>query len=409
MIWRNYDPERDRAAVLRIWQETGWVRPGKEELAGIALACGRSLVAELDGAAECMVHTAPGTMRYLDQELPFSGVTAVATSRVARWQGLARRLTALAVALDAAEGALLSGLGMFEQGFYNRLGFGTGPYEHFVGFDPIHLDVPGKARVPRRLGLDDWALVHAARLARRRGHGALNFFPPEMTRMEIVEHEDSFGLGYCDGPQGELTHHIWFTTRSVEHGPYGIMWMTFQNVEQFRELLALLKGLGDQVRLVRMREPAGIQMQDLLLHPFRTRHATRGSEMESYMRAAAYWQVRICDLAGCLARTHLPSGEVRFNLRLSDPIPAYLEESAPWRGVAGEYVVTLGAESSARPGTDPRLPTLAASVGAFTRMWLGVRPASGLAYTDELAGPPELLARLDDVLCLPQPRMEWDF
>lgn len=239
MIWRNYEPERDRAAVLRIWHETGWIPPGKEEMAGIALSCGRPLVAELDGAAECMVHTAPGTMRYLDQELPFSGVTAVATSRIARQQGLAGRLTALAVALDAAEGALVSGLGMFEQGFYDRLGFGTGPYEHFIAFDPTHLQVPDKARVPRRLGTDDWALVHAARLARPRGHGALNLFPPEMTRMEIVEHENGFGLGYCDGPQGELTHHIWFTTRSVEHGPYSIMWMTFQNAAQFRRDEAL--------------------------------------------------------------------------------------------------------------------------------------------------------------------------
>jgi len=409
MAFRPYDPDRDLAAVLRIWHETGWIPPGKDEVASIALSCGRPLVAELDGAAECMVHTAPGTMRYLEQELPFSGVTAVATSRVARRQGLAGRLTALAVALDAAEGALLAGLGMFEQGFYDRLGFGTGPYEHFISFDPACLIVPGKARVPRRLGTDDWALIHAARLARRRSHGALNFYAPEMTRMEMVEHEHGFGLGYCDGPQGELTHHIWFSPRNVEHGPYGILWLTFQSVQQFHELLALLKGLGDQVRLVRMREPADIQMQDLLLHPFRTRHATRGSEMESSMRAVAYWQVRICDLAGCLAQTHLPAGEVCFNLRLSDPIGAYLDEDAPWRGLAGEYVVTLGVESSARPGADGRLPTLSASVGAFSRMWLGVRPASGLAYTDDLSGPPELLTRLDRVLCLPQPKTEWDF
>ena len=77
--------------------------------------------------------------------------------------------------------------------------------------------------------------------------------------------------------------------------------------------------------------------------------------------------------------------------------------------MAGEYIVTLSPESSARPGTDPGLPTLAASVGAFTRMWLGVRPASGLAYTDDLSGPPELLSRLDRVVSLPQPKTEWDF
>jgi hypothetical protein len=42
-------------------------------------------------------------------------------------------------------------------------------------------------------------------------------------------------------------------------------------------------------------------------------------------------------------------------------------------------------------------------------MWLGVRPASGLAVTDELAGPPALLEQLDDVLLLPTPRPDWEF
>ena len=72
-------------------------------------------------------------------------------------------------------------------------------------------------------------------------------------------------------------------------------------------------------------------------------------------------------------------------------------------------MVTLGPASGAEPGLDPALPTLTASVGAFTRMWLGVRPASGLAVTDDLAGPPELLEALDWALRLPQPKPDWDF
>ncbi len=32
-----------------------------------------------------------------------------------------------------ADGALVSGLGMFDQGFYNHLGFGTGGYEMCFG------------------------------------------------------------------------------------------------------------------------------------------------------------------------------------------------------------------------------------------------------------------------------------
>ena len=97
------------------------------------------------------------------------------------------------------------------------------------------------------------------------------------------------------------------------------------------------------------------------------------------------------------------------NLELSDPIERYLDENAAWRGVAGEYVVTLGPETSAEPGADVALPTLSASVGAFTRMWMGVRPASGLAVTDHLVGSPDLLAALDQTLRLPPPRLDWDF
>ncbi len=415
MLLRPYDPDRDRDAVLRVWRESGFVREGKEAAMDIQLACGRPWVAEIAGQAECSVHAVPGTLRYLETEVPFSGISAVATSHVARRQGLARQLTALAVAADAAAGALVSGLGMFDQGFYNQLGFGTGSYEHLVAFDPVHLTVAARPRVPRRIGVDDWALVHASRLARARRHGALNLFPPQMSHMEMAHQENAFGLGYCDGPAGALSHHIWCATRDLEHGPYFIAWMSYQNRDQFLELLALIKSLGDQVRLVQMIEPAGIQMQDLLARPFRDRSRTRRSEYESGIWAYAFWQVRICDLAGCLALTHLPTGPLRFNLRLRDPLAAVLDEVAasydvgPWRGVAGDYVVTLGPDSSAEPGTDAALPTLSAAVGAFSRLWLGVQPATGLAWTDELAGPAELLQQLDQVLCLPAPRIEWEF
>ncbi|MBM3135274.1 MAG: hypothetical protein FJZ89_08355, partial [Chloroflexi bacterium] len=191
--------------------------------------------------------------------------------------------------------------------------------------------------------------------------------------------------------------------------PHEVWLMVFQTAEQFRELMALLQSLGDQVRAVGLREPPGIQIQDLLEQPFRQRALTKGSKFESSSRASAYWQVRLLDLPGCLARTHLPGPEVRFNLKLTDPLEPLLDESAPWHGVAGDYVVTLGPSSGAEPGRDAALPTLAASVGAFTRLWLGVRPATSLAVTDDLSGPPALLANLDRVLRLPAPKPDWDF
>jgi hypothetical protein len=42
-------------------------------------------------------------------------------------------------------------------------------------------------------------------------------------------------------------------------------------------------------------------------------------------------------------------------------------------------------------------------------MWLGVLPASGLAATDRLSAPPDLLDRLDRGFRLPQPDPVWDF
>ena len=412
MEFRPYDEARDKAAAHRIWRETGWLEAGKkshEEAMDLFIGCGRALVADVNGEAECLALTAPGDIRYLEEDLPFSCVTAVTTSRIARKQGLAKKLTAAAVAADAAEGALVAGLGMFEQGYYDKLGFGSGGYEHRLSFDPARLKVKAAFRVPRRLGPGDWAELHAARLRRARGHGSCNLTPPDITRAETIWAANGFGLGYNDGPGGELTHYLWCAADPAEEGPYYVNWIVYRGRDQFLELMALLQNLGDQVRLVKMREPAGIQLQDLLERPFQLRTLTAKSKFEHKISAVAYWQMRICDLPGCLARTHLPGKEMRFNLIITDPLEEALAAEAPWRGVAGEYVVTLGPSSGAEPGTDPARATLEASVGAFTRMWLGVRPATGLAITDDLHGPPALLKQLDATLRLPDPKPDWDF
>jgi hypothetical protein len=389
--------------------EVGWLEKDKAEMADVWIAASRAMVAEVDGAAECLVLSAPGGLRYLEEDLTLAAVTGVTTSHIARKQGLARRLTARLVAADAADGALVAGLGMFEQGYYDQLGFGTGGYEHWVSFDPARLRVPVNARVPRRITADDWAAVHASRLARLRGHGSCNLNPADLTRAEMIWMSKGFGLGYYDGPQGALSHHVWLNPREVDSGPYSVNWTSYQTYDQLLELLALIRSLGDQVHLVRMLEPPGIQLQDLIEQPFKQRRISEKSRFEVGTQASAHWQMRICDLPGCLERTHLAGGEVRFNLALYDPIDGFLDEGAPWTGISGEYVVTLGSRSSAERGQDAALPTLAASAGAFTRMWLGVRPATGLAVTDELEGPPELLRELDGVLRLPEPKPDWDF
>lgn len=398
--FREYDPQKDRESVYRIWKEIGWLEEGQEK----AL----DMFVEINGEAECLVTTTPGTVRYLKEDLLFSCVTGVGTSRVARKQGFAGKLTALAVAQAANEGALVSGLGTFEQGFYDRLGFGTGSYEHWASFDPASLKVNVEARTPSRLTKDDWKKMHESRLRRKRGHGACSLHVPECAKLNMTRSKKAFGLGYFNN-RGELTHHVWFYVERVKHGPYCIQWMAYQNYEQFLELMALIKNLGDQVHVIRMCEPPDIQLQDLIDKPFKSRELTEKSKYENRMRTSAYWQMRILDMKGCMEKTHLLGEDVSFNLVLDDPIVPMLDDTALWRGNSGNYVVNLGPYSYAEEGEDKTLPTLKASVGAFTRMWLGVRPATGLVVTDDLHGPKELLNDLDRIVCIPEPHTDWNF
>lgn len=408
MVVRDFDPATDREAVRRIWREVGWTTPDKEVCVDRYVQVGTAMVAEVHGEAECCVISAPGTMRFLQEEIPLSAVTGVTTSRVARKMGMAAKLAARVVAHDAAHGAMVSALGMFEQGFYNQIGFGTGSYERSVSFDPSDLRTPPKLRAPRRLTPADALQAHQARLARFAWHGRCNLTSSDVTVIEMEGSENGFGLGYFDGPAGELTHFLWGRTNSVESGPYTID-LVYRDGRDLIELLALIRSLGDQVRAVRMREPALIQMQDLLHEPFKNRMLSEKGRFQAEMRSTAYWQARICNVEGCIERTHLPYGSASFHLRLTDPIAAALDSDAPWHGVSGDYTVFLGEVSRAEHGIDPTLPTMEASVGAFTRLWLGVRSASSLAVTDDLHAPDELLRRLDVVLRLPEPHPDWDF
>jgi hypothetical protein len=216
-----------------------------------------------------------------------------------------------------------------------------------------------------------------------------------------------FGLGYCEG--GRLTHHLWLSNQGGEHGPLLVCWSAFGNHAQLLELLSLLKSIGDQFHLVKMREPPGVQLQDLIERPFKHQRMTRYSRYECRARAAAYWQMRILDLARCIGKTHLPGSSLRFNLELSDPISGLLRHRAGWRGIGGSYTVSVGAQSTVEPGRNDRLPTLRAQAGAFTRMWMGAQRASALTLTNALSGPAELIDSLDGAFQIPTPHTDWDF
>jgi len=410
MQHRPYEPDRDLAAVLRIWREAGWIEADnstQNQATAQFATVGEALVADLDGSAECFVSTAPGEMRYLDTDLPMSAVTAVITSHVARRRRGAGRLTARALADAAAAGAAVAALGMFDQGYYDRLGFATGTPVRWRGFDPADLVVPVPPRTPLRLTLDDWEAMHASRLSGMRLHGAMTITPAGFTRAEMGI-EGGFGFGFRD-ETGTLTHHMWCSAKEMEHGPLTVHWAYYRTYRELLDLLAVLQGLGDQYHLVRMREVPGISLQDLLRRPFRSIAISKASKFETGTEAHPYWQARILDLGRCLAAVEIAGEPIELNLIVDDPVTEHLPEEAPWGGVGGEYMATLGAGGILTEGRDPALPTLEVSVGALTRMWLGVLPASGLAATDRLSAPPELLDLLDRGFRLPQPDPVWDF
>ncbi len=298
LAWRRFDADKDLDAVLRIYQEIGWLERGdktQEEGETIYIKGGEMLVADLKGGPETFVVTQRATLRYLADDLPLSIIAGVGTSRVARKSRAATRLTARALANDVIErGAIVSTLGMFEQGFYNRLGFGTGSYIHMTSFDPADLNVEGVVpRPPVRLSAEDFARIHEGRSGRLRTHGAVTLTGEHATQANMLwTGKGAFGLGYVDEATGKLSHHFWCKP-SGEYGPYRVQWMSYENREQFLELLALIKALGDQVRVVRLVEPSGIQMWDFLQKPFRTRTITRKSEYQTGTDCVAWWQMRM--------------------------------------------------------------------------------------------------------------------
>lgn len=411
MTIRDYQPDRDSQAAHRIWEETGWIERNDAEQARLMdrfLADSRCLVAELAGQPECLVSCGSGEMKYLEQDLSASLVLAVTTSLVARKRGLASRLTARAIANEALAGHALAALGMFEQGYYTRLGFGNGPYVHSVNFNPALLQVDRVPGVPVRLGKQDFAAVCQALANRWRGHGGVRINQASLFEAEMGWTEDATGFGYHD-QQGQLSHFIWGSNKG-EHGPFKITFMAYQNSDQLLELLALIRSMGNQVLTVNMMEPARLQFQDLLREPFKAMSKTRGSEMAEHISAEAYWQLRILDLPACISACQLPGPEtLSFNLTLNDPISDYLDEDCPWQGVGGEYCLHLGQESALECSPRPGLPTLQASVSGFSRLWLGAVPATAISLTGELKASTTLLEQLENRLRLPAPHAGMNF
>lgn len=410
MTYRSYNPDVDEKAVIRIWQECGWPDPNKKELLKPFqdfLGGGTADVAEYDGEAECLVTTHSGSMNMLDTALPFRAVSCVTVGRRLRRLGAAGELTARAVMRAAEDGDALAGLGIFDQGFYNKLGFGNFPYIHTIALDPLSLKVPGLERPPVRLTAKDISRIDSNMSERLSHHGLVRIPGKALLGMNMAEAENGFGLGFED-KKGKLTHHFWAKPKG-ESGPYDIWWMVYRNYTELIELMSLIKNLGDQVYTVTLREPWGIQIQDLLIRPFRTREISGEGSFRNEMKAASWKQARILNMESVLAALRLPFGRIQFNLELTDPIEKYLSDDADWKGLGGSWTVTLAETGSSatrnKNSGAADLPVMTATVNAFTRLVFGVTTAAGLAATDNLSAPSELLKWLDDHFRMPRPEM----
>ena len=408
MNYRNYDPQKDKKAVFRILNECGWVQnEKKDKYLNKFLPAANTIVHEVDGDAEVMATSSDGIIRYLNEELKLSAITGVTTSLMARKQGIAGRLTATRLALDAQKGSEVRALCIFDQGYYNKLGFGNGNYECIVAFTPATLSIKRKPKIPKRLTEKDYKSVHISRKKRLSCHGAVTL-PEYTTQAELGEKSKTVGFGYHD-ENGNLTHHLWFYGKGKEQGPIWIQWMAYENLDQLMDLLALIKSFEEQYLLIRMVEPPFINMQDFIDKPFLIKGMTKKSENQNYIYSSAYWQLRILDLKKCMKKTHLNCKNFSFNLHLSDPIDKYISEEIKWRGITGDYIVKLGSNSSAKKGSEKNLPTMKASVGTFTRLWFGIMSASSLVYSDGIEAPEELLKKLDKAFLLPEAHVDWGF
>ena len=91
MSIREYEAEHDQEAVTRIWFEIGWLENEAEaRFLGDFIEAGRAFIADVEGGAECLALSMPGSMRFQSEELRLSAMMAVTTSRIARKAGARR-------------------------------------------------------------------------------------------------------------------------------------------------------------------------------------------------------------------------------------------------------------------------------------------------------------------------------
>jgi len=391
----------DFDGVARHWHEIGWLddKESEKEMVKRTLLASSASVGLVDGEAEALSIWVPGLIRYLETDVRLCAITAITTSPVARRHKFASRLTARALAEGAASGSAVAVLGIFDQGFYDRLGFGTGAYDHQVTFDPALLDVEVPDRSPVRLTADDHAEIHELMMRRHRPHGGVVLDPAQPVEAVLSYIERGYGLGFRN--EGRLTH-FFYVNAGDGKAPAQIRWYGYETPSQLLELLGVMKSLSDQMVSIRMIEPQPIQFQDYIRRPFRDHTRTRQSVHAHSIEALAWWQARILDVESCLTKVRWHDAPLALNLVVEDPAEQFLE-------VGGRYIARFDGTTTVEKGHDDELETLTCTVNCLTRWWLGVASAANLSLTGGFDASESVLAALDRGLHVPSPVTGWDF
>jgi len=400
---RPYKPETDTDAIWRIWVEIGWLEPSDSvEGIGWTFADGQAFVGEVNGTPEVSINAVPGSIRHGSTDVPLSMITALTASRVARRQRVGSRLVGQSVADARHRGAHVSALGIFDQGYYDKFGFGTGSYERSSTFDPASLSIPPPDKDPRRLTADDAEEMLAAMQRQMLPHGQVRVNYPGEMRAGMTWQAKLSAFGF--ETDGVLTHFFYGKMES-EDGPLFVHDLVYQTPEQLLELLGFIASFADQTTAVTLHDdPSVIVLHDFIERPFRHRQVTTGSKSPVQTTSRQWWQIRINNVAEALTVLETDN-DLSFGLAVTDPIGPYLPDDSSWTGESGNYVVELGPTTTCRPGEITGLPTVTCSINALTRWWLGVASASTLAASDNFAASAELLAALDQAVRLPTPHV----
>ncbi len=405
-----YDPEKHLEGSLTTWKDAGWLEKGKEDTAAEIFKASTGLVGTVDDSVLALVLSNTGDLHHVLHEatLPFCSVSGVTVAFQGRKEGFGAALTAELLAIAAGKGAVCAGLGMFEQGYYDRVGFSNMPYWRNFYLRPSEIDLDGSmSSRPVRLEKEQWSEIHRSRTRRFRCHGSVNLEPVN-TMDTMLLAPGAFVMGFRD-PSGELTHHICFTSCKGENGPLHTGWLAYRNRHQFHDLMLLLRSMGDQIDLIQLMEPPGIQLQSIVKKPLAQRRRSFQDPLKRVdIRTLAWTQCRILDLKGAIDGMRCPGEPCSFSLTLHDPVEGFLDGSMAWRGCSGEYTVHLSENSFVETGHTGGSPLMRCSLNTFTKMWNGTARPAMLPFTDRVEASEELLMDLERALFMPEPSFDWD-